>query len=197
MQIHRHGERTVAEGQLCLTNQALREIFLQKLKDSIRGAYAAAEKAKREPPDVFSVSQNDGGGGACECDKCQAIAKAEGSEAVVDISRAQRVLEQMPNLVNVDAELAVDDEGQVTLEDAAAERLKGLVETLVEMVSVEPRVSPPPVGGEPPRPQEPGVGRIVNAWDPEGQTSAAGKARASLRQTAEANASVLDGLAQL
>jgi len=122
---------------------------------------------------------------------------SSGTAVVVDVSRAHRLLERVPAPVDVDADLVVDDEGQVTLEPAAGERLKSFVEELVDLLSVQERVSPPPVGGEPPRPTEPGVGRIVNSWEPDGQRTPVGKARASLRETAAANAEVLDELAQL
>jgi len=119
----------------------------------------------------------------------------EGSTAVVDLGRVQRLLERLPvPVVDPDRDMVVDDEAQVVLEPAAGERLKGLVEELVDFASVDQRVAPPPVGGEPPRPAEPGAGRVANAWDPEGQTTPAGRARASLRKAAAAHATVLDEL---
>ncbi len=73
--------KRVGEGtQLCLTNTELRKAFLAKLREYIRTSWAAAEQAKLPPPLVFSVSQNDWYN-ACQCDQCQAMAKAEGSEA--------------------------------------------------------------------------------------------------------------------
>ena len=114
--------------------------------------------------------------------------------ASVDLGRAQRLLELVPAPVDLDADLVVDDEGQVTLEPAAGERLKSYVEELADLVSVESRVSPPPVGGEPPRPAHPSSSPLPNAWDPAGQRTPAGKARATLEAAAAANAVVLDGL---
>jgi len=119
---------------------------------------------------------------------------ASGSSTTVDVAKAQRLLERVPAPVSLDADLVVDDEGQVVLEPEAGERLKGFVEEMVELLTVEQQVATPPVGGEPPRPAEPGNGPIANAWDPDGQRSPAGRARAALRKTAAANATVLDEL---
>jgi len=124
-------------------------------------------------------------------------AGSRGGPAVVDLARATRLLERVGLPVNLDRDLSVDDEGRVGLAPEAAERLRSFVEELVDLVAVETRVAPPPVGGEPPRTAEGGLGPIVNSWDPEGQTSPVGKARASLRRTAAENAVVLDGLTQL
>jgi hypothetical protein len=66
--------------QLCLTNQALRDFMVRKLKSYIDTSRAAAEAAGKPPPVVYDISQNDWGG-QCQCDACQAIAKAEESEA--------------------------------------------------------------------------------------------------------------------
>ena len=122
--------------------------------------------------------------------------RGEGSGAV-DAARAQRLLERVPSPVDLDTEVLVDDEGHVTLEPAAGERLRGFVEELVELLTVERSVAPPPVGGEPPRPASPGHGSAPNSWDPEGQTSPAAKARATLRKAAARQGVVLDGLTQL
>jgi len=115
----------------------------------------------------------------------------------VDLARAQRLLERVPAPVSLDADLTVDDEGRVALEPAAGDRLRGFVEELVDLLAVEPRVAPPPVGGEPPRPAPGEAEPIANSWDPDGQRSPAGKARASLRQAAASNAVVLEGLTQI
>lgn len=74
------GKRVGEGGQLCLTNPELRQAFLAKLIDNIETSSAAAKAAGSPPPLVFSVSQNDRLN-PCQCDKCQAIAKAEESEA--------------------------------------------------------------------------------------------------------------------
>jgi len=74
------GKHQAEGGQLCLTNPELRRVFLEKLRAYIETSAAEAQKAGKPAPLVFSVSQNDWAG-ACECEACQAIAKAEGSEA--------------------------------------------------------------------------------------------------------------------
>ncbi|MBN2562106.1 MAG: DUF4838 domain-containing protein [Phycisphaerae bacterium] len=74
------GKRTHERAQLCLTNADLRRAYLQKLRGYIRQSSAEAEQKGLPAPLVFSVSQNDWHG-MCQCPPCQAIAKAEGSEA--------------------------------------------------------------------------------------------------------------------
>ena len=74
------GKRSTKRAQLCLTNAEMRRAFVAKLKSYIAQARAAASKEGRPAPRVYSVSQNDWGG-MCECPACQAVAKAEGSEA--------------------------------------------------------------------------------------------------------------------
>jgi hypothetical protein len=74
------GQRTGTNAQLCLTNPELRGFMVQRLSQYIEEARTRAREAGTPPPDVFSISQNDCGG-QCECGNCQAIAKAEGSEA--------------------------------------------------------------------------------------------------------------------
>ena len=120
--------------------------------------------------------------------------KGQGAEAV-DVARAQRLLERVPAPVDLDGDLAVDDEGRVTLEAAAGERLRGFVEELVDLLTADRQVAPPPVGGEPPRPSSPQQGPLANAWDPDRQASPSGRARATLRRAAAGQAAVLDELA--
>jgi hypothetical protein len=74
-----NGQRVAEGGQLCLTDPALRSAFLAKLTDNIDRSWAAARAAGTPPPLVFSVSQNDCLN-PCQCDRCQAIARAENSE---------------------------------------------------------------------------------------------------------------------
>lgn len=66
------GKRTnrTVHGQLCWTNP-----------DVLRIATAQVLAWIKEHPEtaIFDVSQNDGGG-ACECDRCQAVVREEGSE---------------------------------------------------------------------------------------------------------------------
>ena len=65
------GKRTHDHAQLCLTNPEVLRITIENIKETIR----------HEPQFlIYDVSQNDCNG-FCTCDKCQAISKAEGSEA--------------------------------------------------------------------------------------------------------------------
>ena len=65
--------------QLCLTNQGLRNTFVIKLKNYIEKSAAIAQKNGAVPPILFDISQNDWGG-MCQCERCQAITKTEGTE---------------------------------------------------------------------------------------------------------------------
>lgn len=65
------GKRTADQAQLCLTDPALRDFVVQRVKERIRQAPEAR---------IVSVSQNDWHG-ACECDRCRALDEAEGSRA--------------------------------------------------------------------------------------------------------------------
>ncbi len=67
--------RRVDWGQLCLTNEAMREQFIQNAVEWVRGDPEAG---------IISISQNDGGrriGRPCQCDACQAVVAEEGSES--------------------------------------------------------------------------------------------------------------------
>lgn len=75
-----NGKRDPDNKQLCLTNPELRVFFLDKLKAYIEQSRVAAKDRGTPAPTVFSISQNDWAG-MCRCDNCQAIAKAEESEA--------------------------------------------------------------------------------------------------------------------
>ncbi len=67
----RGGERSVDGGQLCLTNDAMREELTRR----------ALEWIRREPEaGMISISQNDWHG-ACQCAACQAVVAEEGSES--------------------------------------------------------------------------------------------------------------------
>ncbi len=65
------GERIHDHAQLCLTNPDVLDIITERLKETIR-----------ENPNylIYSVSQNDWRN-PCQCNKCQAIVKKEGSES--------------------------------------------------------------------------------------------------------------------
>ena len=180
--------------RLAAVHRRLKEAEIARLaREAVRDAAARRQCGAGVPPASSAAGKMpappppaDGG-----------RAGSPGGSAIVDLARATRLLERVGLPVDIDRDLSVDDEGRVGLAPEAGERLRSFVEELVDLVAVETRVAPPPVGGEPPRTAEGGLGPIVNAWDPEGQTSAAGKARASLRQTAAQNAVVLDGLTQI
>ena len=65
------GKRVNQWAQLCLSNDAMREEFTKNILDTLRS---------HPDMDFVSISQNDCHG-ACQCDKCQAIVKEEGSES--------------------------------------------------------------------------------------------------------------------
>jgi len=85
------GERIHERAQLCLTNPNVLDIVTEKLR-----------KTMQENPDylIYSVSQNDWRN-PCQCDKCQAIAKKEGSEAGPIIwfvnQVAERIKDEFPD----------------------------------------------------------------------------------------------------
>ncbi|MCX5759303.1 MAG: DUF4838 domain-containing protein, partial [Candidatus Hydrogenedentes bacterium] len=75
-----NGKRDATEKQLCLTNLELRRFCVDRLKGYIEQSRATTKEKGEPAPTVFDISQNDWGG-MCECVNCQAIAKAEESEA--------------------------------------------------------------------------------------------------------------------
>jgi len=74
------GTRRRTNAQLCLTNQELRDLFVEKLRGYIAEGTKEAAQEGLPPPRLYSISHNDGVG-ACQCENCQAIAEREGSEA--------------------------------------------------------------------------------------------------------------------
>jgi hypothetical protein len=66
-----NGKRTTDHAQLCLTNEEMRKELVKNLKERLRSNPAAT---------IASVSQNDWHGN-CQCPKCAAIEKEEGSPA--------------------------------------------------------------------------------------------------------------------
>ncbi|MDD4697115.1 MAG: DUF4838 domain-containing protein, partial [Fermentimonas sp.] len=65
------GKRVNQSAQLCLTNEDMRKEFIKNTLETLRS---------HPDMDFISISQNDCYG-ACQCDKCQAIVKEEGSES--------------------------------------------------------------------------------------------------------------------
>jgi hypothetical protein len=66
-----NGKRTHKRGQLCLTNEEMRKELVKNLKARLRENPAAT---------IASVSQNDWRGN-CQCNRCAAVEKEEGSPA--------------------------------------------------------------------------------------------------------------------
>ncbi len=58
--------------QMCLTNPDVRRIVTARVLKELKTLH---------PYKLFDISPNDTSGGFCQCDKCQAIAKREGSES--------------------------------------------------------------------------------------------------------------------
>ncbi|MBM4036006.1 MAG: hypothetical protein FJ291_30095 [Planctomycetes bacterium] len=108
----------------------------------------------------------------------------------LDAAKVERLLELVPAPVELDADLVVTDEGEVTLSPEASERLKGYAAELAELASVEAAATgkmpvppvPPPVGGEPPRASEGRKAPVPNAWETprRGQAPRATRARDAL-----------------
>jgi Domain of unknown function (DUF4838) len=77
------GKRVSEYGQLCLSNPDVLKIITERIK-----------KIMREHPEylIYDISQNDWTN-PCQCEKCQAIAKGEGSESGVIIWFVNQVAE--------------------------------------------------------------------------------------------------------
>ena len=86
------GKRTYERAQLCLTNEEMRKELIKNLKERLRKNPAAT---------IASVSQNDWHGN-CQCTKCAAIEKEEGSPAGLMLrfvnSVAADIEEEFPNV---------------------------------------------------------------------------------------------------
>jgi hypothetical protein len=78
-----NNKRIYKEAQLCLTNRDVLRIVTERIK-----------KRMRESPEylIYDVSQNDWDN-PCQCEKCQAIARKEGSESGVIIWFVNQVAE--------------------------------------------------------------------------------------------------------
>ncbi|MCP4257625.1 MAG: DUF4838 domain-containing protein [Planctomycetes bacterium] len=86
------GKRTHNRAQLCLTNEVMRQELVKNLKANLR---------KNPDATIASVSQNDWHGN-CQCDKCTAIDKEEGSPAGLMLrfvnSVADDIKDEFPNV---------------------------------------------------------------------------------------------------
>ena len=86
------GKRIAERTQLCWSNEEMREFFVKRVKDRIR-------KAKETAPDdgaalIASIAQNDWPNW-CQCEKCAAVTKEEGSPAGPNIRFANAVAEEV------------------------------------------------------------------------------------------------------
>lgn len=86
------GKRTHDHAQLCLTNEEMRQELVKNLKALLRANPAAT---------IASVSQNDWHGN-CQCEKCAAVEKEEGSPAGLMLrfvnTVAEDIEEEFPNV---------------------------------------------------------------------------------------------------
>ncbi len=71
-------------GQICLTNQEVRQRVLDKLRKYIEADREKAAKGGYAYPVVYDISQNDNNN-KCTCKDCMAIAEREGSYAATNI----------------------------------------------------------------------------------------------------------------
>lgn len=86
------GKRVQHGAQLCLSNEKMRKEFIKNVMETLRA---------NPDVDFISISQNDCHG-ACQCNKCQAIVKEEGSESGPLIrfvnALAEEVEKEFPNI---------------------------------------------------------------------------------------------------
>jgi hypothetical protein len=88
----RDGKRTAEHAQLCLTNPALRDFVVERVRQWLR-----------ESPDasIVSVSQNDWYG-ECQCPECKALDDAEGSHSGTLVAFVNAIAERIePNFPHV------------------------------------------------------------------------------------------------
>jgi hypothetical protein len=76
----RDGARTGERAQLCLTNDALVEVVVTRMKAYIEQARAEAEATGEQAPRLFDFSQNDWRR-PCTCARCREVDRRQGSHA--------------------------------------------------------------------------------------------------------------------
>ena len=86
------GKRTVNKNgvkaaHLCMTNPDVPKIVAQNA--------IALLKQEKNPAEIISISQNDGGGGFCQCEKCKAMTEAEGSVSGPLVAFVNQVAEEI------------------------------------------------------------------------------------------------------
>jgi len=67
--------------QLCVTNEDVRRITLERAKQMLRDDEVEAKKTGRAPARMVVLSQNDNTSNLCLCPNCKAISDREGSES--------------------------------------------------------------------------------------------------------------------
>lgn len=89
--------------QLCVTNEDVRRITLERAKKFIIDERAAALKEGREASRILVLSQNDNTTNLCLCPNCKAIADREGSESGPQLefvnSVASGLKDEFPNVL--------------------------------------------------------------------------------------------------
>ncbi len=78
------------KGQLCLSNPAVVEIFIDKLKQYIVKDEEEAKRNQVVPPRLYDISQNDNPV-MCQCENCQAIVREEGANSGLIIHFINRI----------------------------------------------------------------------------------------------------------
>jgi len=96
------GLRYGGNGQLCLTNEDLLALVVERVKESIAGSLEEHRLKGTPAPRVFAFSQNDWGK-ACTCDACRALVEREGSKSGPNIhfinQLAEAIAETYPEVL--------------------------------------------------------------------------------------------------
>ena len=88
-------------GQLCLTNQGLRDFIVSKMLGFIESSYAKADAEGVPRPVYFDLSQNDGQR-FCECEECTKLVKETSlTDVLIDFVNyvAEKVGERHPEIL--------------------------------------------------------------------------------------------------
>ncbi len=81
--------------QLCLTNKALQDYFVKKLRNYIKQSRKRAIENGESIPVFYSIDMNDISGGWCQCDACREIAEREGSPAGLVLSFVNTIADRI------------------------------------------------------------------------------------------------------
>ena len=88
-------------GQLCMTNQALRDFMVERMLKFIKDSYAKADAQGLPRPRFFDLSQNDGQR-FCECENCTKLMKETSlTDVLMDFVNhvAEKVGEKHPEIL--------------------------------------------------------------------------------------------------